>query len=152
MQFSFCTSGSSIDRREVYRGAEALQLYLQAYQLILRKQCWVLVHALQLPAEIEVVVKDLWELRIQLLENRLDTGADAEAVFGSQQQNHREEGNDHQARKKWEIRGRATPSMLESLCLIYMAAIILRLPVSIGDLHRYSGWIFSAQKPLLTCE
>lgn len=99
----------------------------------------MLVHTFQLPAKIEIVVKDLWELRVKLLENRLDTGADAEAVFSSQQQSDREERNDHQARnKKWETRGKATPSVLESLCLIYMAASILRLPVSIGDLHRYS--------------
>jgi len=101
----------------------------------------VLVHTFQLPAEIETVLKDLWELRVQLLENRLDIGADAEAVFSSQQQSDREEGNDHQVRKKWEARGKKTPGVLESLCLIYMAASILRLPVSIGDLHRYSDWM-----------
>lgn len=98
----------------------------------------MLVNTFQLPAKIEIVVKDLWELRVRLLENRLDTAADAEAVFSSQQQNDREESNDHRARRKWETRGKATPSVLESLCLIYMAASILRLPVSIGDLHRYS--------------
>lgn len=101
----------------------------------------MLVHTFQLPAEIETVLKDLWELRVQLLENRLDTGADAEAVFSSQQQSDREEGNDHQVRKNWEARGKKTPGVLESLCLIYMAASILRLPVSIGDLHRYSDWM-----------
>jgi RNA polymerase I-specific transcription initiation factor RRN7 len=147
MQFSFCASRSSINSRKVYRGAEALQLYLQVYQLILRKQCWVLVHTFQLPAEIEMVVKDLWELRVHFLENRLDTGADAEAVFSSQQQSDREESNDHQARKKWETRGKETPGVLESLCLNYMAASILRLPVSIGDLHRYSDGCLKLNSP-----
>lgn len=140
---------SEPDHISVYRGSEALQLYLQAYQLILRKQCWTLIHTLGLPAELEVVVKDLWELRIQLLKDRLEKGADAEAVFSSQQQSETEGGKDQQKRKKWEARGKETPSVLESLGLIYMAIVILRLPVSMGDLHRYSQRIPTARKTVL---
>ena len=125
----------------MYHGPEALELYLQAYQLILRKQCWTLVHTLHLPAELEIVVKDLWELRVQLLEYRFEKVANTEAVFSSQQRSETEEGNVQQARKKWEARGKETPALLESLSLCYMAMVILHLPISLGDLHRYFVWL-----------
>lgn len=123
--------GSTIDQAIVYRGREALELYLQAYQLIIRKQCWALVHEMRLlPPEFETIVKDLWALRLQLLNDRLQKPSDDGNVFSSQQQSETED-NRETRKKRLEIRGKETPSMVESLCLCYMAVMILRVPVSL---------------------
>ena len=125
------------DSEKVYSGAKALELYLQAYQLILRKQCWTLVNVLRLPAEIGPVLKDLWELRLQLLADRLQSKVDNEVVFSSQQESETDDGTrSPQTRKRWDTRGKETPKGSESLALCYMAMIILRLPFSLGDLFQ----------------
>ena len=122
----------------VYTGTKAIELFLQSYQLILRKQCWILIHTHHLPAELEIVVKDLWELRIRLLQDRLKTAVDVDEVFSSQPQTDTEDGaRDSMPGKKWELRGKQMPTMLETLSICYLALVILRLPISLGDLHRY---------------
>lgn len=122
---------------EDYTGPKALELYLQAYQLILRKQIWTLVHILHLPAELELVTKDLWQLRLELLRDRLRTTDDLDTVFSSQQKSATEAENPGiSKRRKWNSRAKRTPNILESLALCYMAVTTLRLPIGMGDLYR----------------
>ncbi|KAL8832554.1 MAG: hypothetical protein Q9191_000178 [Dirinaria sp. TL-2023a] len=121
----------------IYTGRQALELYLQAYQVILRKQSWALVHDLHLPAEIELVIKDLWELRLQLLVDRLKTSVDEEIVHSSQQQSETADAtSSSQTRTKWDKKGEETPRVLESLALFYMAIAILRVPIGLGHLYQ----------------
>ena len=96
---------------------------------------------MHLPAEFEIVVKDLWELRVQLLTDRLEKNARAEVLHSSQQQNETEEGTGQRRHKNWDVKGKKTPTMLESLGLCYMAVVILHLPISLGDLHRYETYL-----------
>ncbi|KAL8793784.1 MAG: hypothetical protein Q9195_003614 [Heterodermia aff. obscurata] len=106
----------------IYTGAKAIELFLLSYQLILRKQCWALIHTHHLPAELEIVVKDLWELRIRLLQERLKTAVDVDEVFSSQPQTDAEdEAGDFLRGKKWERLGKQMPTMLESLSICYLA-------------------------------
>ena len=123
----------------VYSGAKATELFLQSYQLILRKQCWALIRTHHMPAELETVVKDLWELRIQLLKDRLKTTADAEEVFSSQPQTDTEgeEGGIPAKEKRWDIRSKQMPKILETLSICYIGAAVLRLPIGLGDFHRW---------------
>lgn len=123
----------------IYSGAEATELFLQSYQLILRKQCWALIHTHHMPAELEIVVKDLWELRIQLLKDRLKTTADADEVFSSQPQTDTEveEGENPTPSKRWDLRSKQMPTMLETLSICYIGAAVLRLPIGLGDFHRW---------------
>ena len=91
-----------------------------------------------MPAELEIVVKDLWELRMRLLQDRLKTAVDVDEVFSSQPQNDNEdEMKDSMLGKKWELRGKQMPTMVETLGICYLASTILRLPLSLGDFHRY---------------
>ena len=117
-----------------YTSFEALELYLKAYQLILRKQCWVLVHDLRLPGDLESVVKDLWELRLMLLQGRLTAIEKENALFGS----HDISGSEatSKSQKRLDLQGKMTPKILESLALCYMAILILRVPISLGDLYQ----------------
>ncbi|EEP81687.1 predicted protein [Uncinocarpus reesii 1704] len=76
----FGTQGRTIRQKKVtterlskkYSGSEAYQLFLEVYQLIIWKQCHTLIHQKGLPAELELIVKDLWTLRLQKLFERKD--------------------------------------------------------------------------------
>ncbi|KAL9581434.1 MAG: hypothetical protein Q9212_003898 [Teloschistes hypoglaucus] len=130
---------------QIYRGPEALKLYLQSYQLILWKQCYALIHSMHLPAELEVVVKDLWSLRLRLLQSRVDTSADEGTMFSSQV-NSEVHTDDQQSegRRKRPSRSKVIPSLLQSLGLCYIGMMLLKLPISMGDLH---GWAYREHIP-----
>lgn len=124
---------------QIYRGATATELYLQSYQLILWKQCYALVHTTGLPAELETVVKDLWALRLQLLKSKTDATSDEDTMFSSQPQSETETEDKHEGvGRKWKVRGKIMPSLIETLGLCYLGTILLRLPVSIGEMHRWA--------------
>ena len=113
-------------------------LYLQAYQLILWKQCYALIHTIGQPAEIETVVKDLFALRLKLLESKTGATSDEDTVFSSQPQSETETKDKHHGfKRKWKTSEEGMPTLIETLGLCYLGMILLRLPISIGDLHRY---------------
>ena len=90
-----------------------------------------------LPAEIETVVKDLWSLRLRTLQHRLVNASDEEAVFSSQVTSDVEmEASRHVKGDGRPLRTRNLPRLIDSLGLCYLAMMLLRLPVSLGDLHR----------------
>ena len=91
-----------------------------------------------LPAELEIVVKDLWALRLQLLKSKTDAISDEDTVFSSQPQSEMETEDKHErVGRKWKVRGKDMPGLVETLGLCYLGTILLRLPVSIGEMHRY---------------
>ncbi|KLJ10053.1 hypothetical protein EMPG_14534 [Blastomyces silverae] len=77
---------------KTYHGTQAYQLFLEAYQLLLWKQCHALVHGKGMPVELEALVKDLWTLRLPQLYSRSGDGlayasdhdTDQPQVFSSQ--------------------------------------------------------------------
>lgn len=124
---------------QLYRGTTATELYLQSYQLILWKQCYDLIHTIGLPAELEGVVKDLWTLRLQLLKSKIGAIPDEDAVFSSQPQSETEAEDKHEGvGRKWKVKGKDSPSLIETLGLCYLGTVLLRLPVSIGEMHRWA--------------
>ena len=92
-----------------------------------------------MPAELETVVKDLWELRIRLLKDKLKTTADADEVFSSQPQTDTEveEGENQMGEKRWDLRSKQMPKILETLSICYNGDAVLRLPIGLGDFHRW---------------
>lgn len=122
----------------VYSGHQAAQLYLQSYQLVLWKQCYALIHTIGLPAELEGVVKDLWALRLQLVQSKIDEEFEADAVFSSRPEIETEaESKNDDVGREWRVTGEDMPSLIETLGLCYLGMILLRLPVGLGELHRY---------------
>ena len=118
----------------VYHGTSAVTLYLQAYQLILWKQCYTLIHTIGLPADLEQVVKDLWALRLQLVRSKVDVEeSDGDTVFSSQPVSDMDATTDTDQSPRRQ--GKAMPILVESLGVCYLAAMILRLPISMGELH-----------------
>ncbi len=125
---------------KVYRGSEAFKLFLISYQHILQKQCYILIHTFGLPARLEEVVKnDLWAPRLQLLTARLGTSDDDDApVFSSQAASDTERNTNkggHAGPRERESRSRVVPSLMDTLGMCYLAMIVLRLPISLADLH-----------------
>ncbi|KAL8673257.1 MAG: hypothetical protein Q9168_002295 [Polycauliona sp. 1 TL-2023] len=127
---------------KVYRGSEALALFLKAYQHILQKQSYVLIHTFGLPAKFEEVLRNrLWAPRLQLLTDRLEI-FDDDTVFSSQANSESEsevkKGLHGRARER-KSRSKLVPSLMDSLGMCYLGMIMLRLPISLSDLHRYQG-------------
>ena len=112
-------------------------MFLQCYQLILWKQCWSLIHEKKLPSELEVVVHDLWALRLQLLvdEFGIISHHDGEAsVYSSQIESAEHEGSTLE--RGMGVKGEKLPMLVESLGLCYLGMVLLRIPVNLGDLQR----------------
>lgn len=89
------------------------------------------------PAELEVVVRDLWSLRLQLLQDKVDAGSQENTLFSSQETSKSE--TDYQKvqhGRERHSRSRIVPSLIDSLGTCYLGIILLRLPISLGDIHR----------------
>ncbi|KAJ5448198.1 Ubiquitin supergroup [Penicillium cf. griseofulvum] len=119
------------------RGRPAYTLFLQIYQLILWKQCDVLVHEHGFPEELELIVRDLWALRLQAFETRItaateDDDVDTETeLFSSQPA----EDESHDMGFKPNSRYLEWPRLIDSVATCYLAAFLMRLPVCVGDFH-----------------
>lgn len=90
-----------------------------------------------LPAELENVVKDLWALRLQLLKDKTLPDFNGETVFSSQPQTEDDMESNRKFGRDWKVRAKALPTLVETLALCYLGIVLLRLPVSMGDLHQY---------------
>lgn len=90
-----------------------------------------------LPAELEIVVKDLWALRLQLLKDKILADSDGDTVFSSQPQTEDETGSISKGEREWKAGAKALPTLVETLGLCYLGTVLLRLPVSLGDMHKY---------------
>ncbi|KAJ5170308.1 uncharacterized protein N7500_003091 [Penicillium coprophilum] len=120
------------------RGRPAYTLFLQIYQLILWKQCDVLVHEHGFPEELEVIVRDLWALRLQDFETRIteateDDDDDTEAELFSSQPGERDESSG--VGFKPNSRYLEWPRLIDTVALCYLAAFLMRLPVCVVDFH-----------------
>ena len=159
-------------------GLRGLHLFFSCYQLVLRHQCWALVKDKGAPGELEAIVKDLWSLRLPLIQQKFvesqpdvtDTEGDESSggerkLYGSQPQDGETAGGTDDeddmpgGQRKTE---KSYPSLVDSLALCYMGMMLLRLPVSLGEMYEYvsysgvssfiadeSSWAKSEELPLV---
>ncbi|KAG9231397.1 60S ribosomal protein L40 [Amylocarpus encephaloides] len=148
----------SLKRREekqrvqrLLSGREATDLYLQCYQLILWKQCYWLIHEKNYPPELEVVLKDLWGLRIDALlqASNEKNYPSASGMFSStsEDENSQTDGSRARSRSSRRSRGASTrdpnlPKLRETLGLCYLAMLLLRLPISLGEIW---AWVLNEE-------
>ncbi|KAL2001956.1 hypothetical protein VTN02DRAFT_934 [Thermoascus thermophilus] len=126
--------------QKTYRGRQAYTLFLQVYQLILWKQCFALVQGEGFPPQLENVVKDLWALRLQRLSDRIEDSSEADddgnvQIFSSQAAASSEADETAQGGGR---KAADSPRLIDSLALCYLGALLLRLPVGVGDFHRFA--------------
>jgi RNA polymerase I-specific transcription initiation factor RRN7 len=129
----------------VYDGIEAIKLYAQCWQVVLRKQAMWLISARGMPPELETVIRDLWAVRIR---NIRGVGEDERAArdgsgFSSTSEGETEGEDDgvgmEMGRRHRKIaREKGLPKLIESLALCYLAMLLLRLPVSVGDIQKWA--------------
>ncbi|RMZ88292.1 hypothetical protein DV736_g4475, partial [Chaetothyriales sp. CBS 134916] len=139
---------------KIYRGSKGYKLFLQAWQHILWRQCHAAIHVGGLPPELWNVVKDLWALRLSKLRYRFE-----EPVASNVE---KEEGNDpmHSSGAECETDSNdndeqlermasakvSSPKSLDSVALLYLGTLLLRLPLTIQTLH---DWIIADTVPFI---
>ncbi|PGH16823.1 ubiquitin-60S ribosomal protein L40 [Helicocarpus griseus UAMH5409] len=138
---------------KTYHGPQAYQLFLEAYQLLLWKQCHALVVGKGMPAELEAIVKDLWTLRLPKLYSRSGEGyyvSDTESGYSSEQQLFSSQtevmAEDEEEKAYHRRRVMESPKLIESLALCILGVVLLRVPVGVGDVV---SWILKDEVPLI---
>ncbi|CAG7975806.1 unnamed protein product [Penicillium salamii] len=118
-------------------GRPAWTLFLQIYQLILWKQSHALVHDHGFPEELEIVVRDLWALRLpdyklKITDSNEDEDVDTNReVFSSQVI----QSDDSEVGFKPNSRFVEWPRLIDAVGLCYIAALLMRVPVCVNDFY-----------------
>ncbi|PLN84478.1 RNA polymerase I-specific transcription initiation factor Rrn7 [Aspergillus taichungensis] len=123
---------------KTYKGKHAYLLFLHIYQLILWKQCHALVQGRGFPAKLENIVRDLWALRLETLSDKINTFSekDEPEFFSSSQPAAATEAEKHTEAPKIGSKYLQWPRLIDSIALCYLAALLMRIPISIADFHR----------------
>ncbi|KAH8804812.1 RNA polymerase I-specific transcription initiation factor-like protein rrn7 [Xylogone sp. PMI_703] len=132
--------------QRVFTGEEAIDLYLQCFQLILWKQCHWLVTVKGFPKELKTVVRDLWGLRVRMFlklnEDKTGYSSGTGTSGLSSASEGEDPGIDESQRKGWLARRRKrmikaskmVPQLAETLTFSYLGILLLRLPFTLGDI------------------
>ncbi|KAK6002075.1 hypothetical protein QM012_001713 [Aureobasidium pullulans] len=124
-------------------GKKAFEHYLLCFQLVLWKQVHWLVHTKHLPNELETVIRDIWALRLQSLQSRVSYESESEAEHSSQfysSQSEAERTDDTaQTRRARKSKNDAIPKLVDALSMCYIGCLLLRLPVTVGDLYSWAA-------------
>jgi len=84
----------------------------------------------------KIVVRDLWTLRLQTLQGRLESSdSDVERIFSSQSDSESTENDLKSSKRK--VRTNALPFVLDGACMNYLGVLLLRLPVTVADIFRW---------------
>lgn len=87
------------------------------------------------------MVRDLWALRLQTLQSRANWEVDndnySQTMFSSQSEG---ETTDEESRTRKSNRSNkdTTPRVIDGLSICYIGTLLLRLPVTVGDFHRWA--------------
>lgn len=87
------------------------------------------------------MVRDLWALRLQIIKHQdkeapEETDTESQQLFSSQAEVSETDDGSARERKKKE---KNLPTLIDTLGLCYLGIIVLRIPVSLGDIHRYTS-------------
>lgn len=128
--------------KTLYAGQEARDLFLQCYQLILWKQVHWLVQNQGFPPELEVLVRDLWSFRLRKLVHGEDgdEGDGGKGAYSSTSEDDTGAETDDTVAtgtSTGRVNGLEGLKLIDTLGLCYLAMVLLRLPVCVGQLH---GW------------
>lgn len=145
-------------------GLEGKSLYLEALQLVLRRQVLWLVREKGHIEELETVVRDLWDLRIRAFGSMVIVPEEADGdgdgapkleVFSSQPADDEElstgmgDGDEQQGISprsralNWDHeRGPSDwpmPRLIDTLALCYLGCLLLRIPTRVGEILKWTA-------------
>ncbi|TGO24549.1 hypothetical protein BPAE_0100g00170 [Botrytis paeoniae] len=132
---------------KVFGGRDATQLYLQCYQLILWKQTHWLMTVKGFSKELETIVRDLWELRLRVLQGSGDERSEYGTEFGSTTEGddtdtdgtgYRSTASTVMSRKRASRAKKNLPKLIETLGFCYLGILLLRLPTSLGEIYKWA--------------
>ncbi|OAP55988.1 hypothetical protein AYL99_10140 [Fonsecaea erecta] len=135
----------------VLRGPRAYQLFLQAWQFILWKQCYALVHQKGLPAELWAIVRDLWTLWLSKLEHRLsdslaDAGDKATATASSGDETDPNLDAGEERDREGDKSAHSYPTLVDTIALNYLGIVMLRRPIRLAKVLK---WILQEEVPFI---
>lgn len=141
-----------VEQASPLTGNAGRELYLECFQLILRRQVYHLIKSRHFPEQFETVVQDLWSLRVRyfgcLQEEEVGTGeelgGDKPEVGSDVQLFSSQPTPESPDSKKKEGVTRRMPRPVDTLALCYLGGILVRLPLRVGDLCR---WAMSGELP-----
>lgn len=116
---------------------DAAEAFLQCFQIALQKQSRWIVENTDLPAELEIATRDLWLMRVRLLEGAILQAAGERSLsqtFDSASSDGRES-----ARPSDEPRLARALKLRDCPSLLYLACVVLQLPVTLQDVHEWLG-------------
>ncbi|KAF4552046.1 Zinc-finger of RNA-polymerase I-specific TFIIB Rrn7-like protein [Elsinoe fawcettii] len=118
-------------------GREGFEHYLVCFQLILRKQARSFIDSSKAPRELEDIIRDLWILRLNALSDRLASNEDDKQVetqlFSSQ--NESSDPGVGDSIRSTDKSDRTLLSATDGLSMIYLATMLLHLPLLPVDFH-----------------
>lgn len=133
-------------------GVAGQSLYLECLQLLLRQQIAWLVDVKGYSGELELVVKDLWDIRTRGAPSaRKSTESDGNesevSVFSSHSEADSSDYDsstraDEEQSQRWgRSRGRGwqNPRPMDTLALCYLGGLLLRLPLRVGQIQRWAA-------------
>lgn len=131
-------------------GSEARELFLECYQLILWKQCHWLVNIKGFPKELESVVRDLWGLRLGVIQRYGDErggygSGTGTIIFSSASEGEHTDSDatggkslgSRRSRKSVALEERL-PRLVETLALCYLGTLLLKLSTSLGEFIKWA--------------
>lgn len=158
---------SQVVEEKVFTGKKGLSLFLQAFQFILRKQVAWLIDEKKFPKEFQLIVRDLWTLRLESIYSERSSrapsssgytsAADSTVTTGSQAYPSDPETSSQRSatplsrshsrttRSRSTSRSRhafskskeTVPKLLDTISILYIAALLLHLPLEIITIHRW---------------
>lgn len=91
----------------------------------------------------QTVVRDIWALRLQSLQSRVSYESESEAEqslqFYSSQSEAERTDDMAQKRKARKSKNDAIPKLVDALSMCYIGILLLRLPVTVGDLYAWAA-------------
>ena len=140
-------------RKEVgvrYEGRNALGLYVECLQVVIRRQVEWMRKAGKCKGrerELEEVVRSLWAVRLRGVKGLDDDreGYESQGGFSSTSASEgvsdaegmKKLGTRMESRLKKLARDKGIPKLPDTVCLIYLALILMREPISFGDLNNW---------------
>lgn len=92
-------------------------------------------------------MKSLWACRLQLVKDKADATTEEETLFSSQPASATDTEHDQEEEgRKWKVGAKKLPSLIETLALLYLGTVLLRLPVSMGDIHRFVVVLLASER------
>ncbi|CZS92264.1 related to polymerase I core factor (CF) subunit [Rhynchosporium agropyri] len=131
-------------------GGAARDLYLQCYQLILWKQAHYLVTNLGLPKEVQITVRDLWGIRLELLPPSKDVKSPSGSGTGTMLFSSTGEGDNtdtdgttqrstgSRRSRKSAVAEDKLPKLVETLATCYLVTLLLKIPVTVEDFRKWA--------------